>query len=579
MLVALHAGGGRNHAVEIATGGGKTKFALLVAWTLLHDRQRFPDYRRVMILVPPRKQLFKQWNEERDAFAGGELRCTVSVAKFNQKAIPPAGSDTLVVIDEFHHLRDDKAWGRTVRVLAGAARGRVLMSGTPFRDDGQAPSFSSLDLDGAVSCVYRYLYEQAMVDGVCRKLNAFDQDGEIRWKDGGLEYVHRLPERLPPRHDSQRFRTAIQVDGVDFHLAPLMLRKAVQKLRDLKERSPKAQGLILTANKLHADAVRQFMVSECHCRPSIVTGDTDNAQKEIQNFKKNALHMDWLISINMISEGTDIPNLVVMVYLTSVRTKMYMMQSVGRVLRRQADVDEGTAFVYFPGDQRVCAVFKEMAAASCGCCEADGSAEPSECTLEAAEDSPTFAEPDDAAGACAHASDRAKRRRTEDRLCFDDDASTDGEIDPAEEVWSPIAAGCVDDEDEDFRRLVEKSQRVRTGVSYEEIRRDVRRVLGMPELGGVNLEMSEEHQQSAMLRRVCEEVKKYVFRYKKKIPKEDLGEAIAYEYRKLVLRLLKRRDRLPSDRSARISELCVEDLKDILALSIPSRRTKLARLV
>ena len=53
----------------------------------------------------------------------------------------------------------------------------------------------------------------------------------------------------------------------------------------------------------------------------------------------------WLISINMISEGVDIPRLRVISYLTNITSEVYFHQVVGRALR-----GEGDAHVYILDD-------------------------------------------------------------------------------------------------------------------------------------------------------------------------------------------------------------------------------------
>ena len=44
----------------------------------------------------------------------------------------------------------------------------------------------------------------------------------------------------------------------------------------------------------------------------------------------------WIISVGMISEGTDIPRLQVCCHLSRIRTELHFRQVLGRILRRQA---------------------------------------------------------------------------------------------------------------------------------------------------------------------------------------------------------------------------------------------------
>jgi superfamily II DNA or RNA helicase len=59
----------------------------------------------------------------------------------------------------------------------------------------------------------------------------------------------------------------------------------------------------------------------------------------------------WLVAVNMVSEGVDVPRLVLAAYATVKRTDLFFRQAVGRVVRRRAD-DPGdlVATVFLPAD-------------------------------------------------------------------------------------------------------------------------------------------------------------------------------------------------------------------------------------
>lgn len=56
----------------------------------------------------------------------------------------------------------------------------------------------------------------------------------------------------------------------------------------------------------------------------------------------------WIVSIGMISEGTDIPRLFVCCHITTIRTELYFRQVLGRVLRLrvQDQSSEGYLFTF-----------------------------------------------------------------------------------------------------------------------------------------------------------------------------------------------------------------------------------------
>jgi hypothetical protein len=63
----------------------------------------------------------------------------------------------------------------------------------------------------------------------------------------------------------------------------------------------------------------------------LVSYHDPNAQGIIEKFKNE--NAPWIISIGMISEGTDIPRLQVCCHLSNVRTELYFRQVLGRILR------------------------------------------------------------------------------------------------------------------------------------------------------------------------------------------------------------------------------------------------------
>ncbi len=52
---------------------------------------------------------------------------------------------------------------------------------------------------------------------------------------------------------------------------------------------------------------------------------------EIERFRKNSTQ--WIVSVGMISEGTDIPRLQVCCHISSIKTELYFRQVLGRILR------------------------------------------------------------------------------------------------------------------------------------------------------------------------------------------------------------------------------------------------------
>ena len=67
--------------------------------------------------------------------------------------------------------------------------------------------------------------------------------------------------------------------------------------------------------------------------PWLVTSDTDKSHAVIQQFRNSAA--PWLISVGMVSEGTDIPRLQVCCHLSRICTELHFRQVLGRILRKR----------------------------------------------------------------------------------------------------------------------------------------------------------------------------------------------------------------------------------------------------
>lgn len=74
--------------------------------------------------------------------------------------------------------------------------------------------------------------------------------------------------------------------------------------------------------------------------------DDPEASKVIKAFAASS--QQWIIAVQMVAEGVDIPRLAVGVYASRVRTQMFFIQVVGRFVRMRGEEDETTARVFIP---------------------------------------------------------------------------------------------------------------------------------------------------------------------------------------------------------------------------------------
>jgi superfamily II DNA or RNA helicase len=256
---------------------------------------------------------------------------------------------TFVVLDEIHHAGELATWGAALRAAFERAQRRLALSGTPFRSDARAIPFVTYDENRRCAPDYVYGYGEAVADGVCRPLAFRLLDATLRWRVDEQQVIAAFADELEPQDDARRLRTAIDPATP---LLPQMLRDADALLSKARSVVPDAAGLVLCDNRAHARAVGALLRTIAGEKPVVVVSDELGAHTKIDKFARGAADSPrWLVAVNMVSEGVDVPRLVVAVYATVKRTDLFFRQAVGRIVRRRAqDPADVLATVFMPAD-------------------------------------------------------------------------------------------------------------------------------------------------------------------------------------------------------------------------------------
>jgi superfamily II DNA or RNA helicase len=87
-------------------------------------------------------------------------------------------------------------------------------------------------------------------------------------------------------------------------------------------------------------------------KPVVVVSDEPQAHARIDRFARGDANVPrWLIAVDMVSEGADVPRLVLAAYATVKRTDLFFRHAVGRLVRRRtSDRAELMATVFLPAD-------------------------------------------------------------------------------------------------------------------------------------------------------------------------------------------------------------------------------------
>jgi superfamily II DNA or RNA helicase len=356
-FLARHAAHDRPDFLLVATpGAGKT----LAACQAMRDAQQ-------IVVVCPTTALRAQWADAADRVglhldprwrnADGAWRTDVDgvVVTYQQVASAPdlfahhLARATFVVLDEVHHAGEAASWGTALRAAFDGAKHRLALSGTPFRSDARAIPFVRYDDERRCAPDFVYGYADAVRDEVCRPLAFRLLDATLRWRVDAQETIAAFADELEPTDDARRLRTAID-PGTP--LLPQMLRDADALLLKARAVIPDAAGLVLCDDRAHARATAALLRTISGEKPVVVVSDEPQAHTRIDRFAAgDATAPRWLVAVNMVSEGVDVPRLVVAAYATVKRTDLFFRQAVGRVVRRRpADPDDLVATVFLPAD-------------------------------------------------------------------------------------------------------------------------------------------------------------------------------------------------------------------------------------
>jgi superfamily II DNA or RNA helicase len=344
--------------LSAAPGAGKTIPSLVFARGLL----RAGVVRRVHVLCPT-TPLTRQWAEaagrlgvqlqpdaselrpprDFDGIVATYARAAASAGRWASQC----GRDTLVIADEAHHLGEELAWGDGFARAFGATRRWLLLSGTPFRSD-QSPIAGVRYEDGVAVPDYSYTYADAVRDGICRPVVFIPYDGTLSWQSGDDVIESSFDAILSGREASRRYRTAISTELADG--LPRILRAADERLGEVRAHGHRdAGGLVVTADGEHARRVAAVLSDVTGQAPTVVVHTDTRAAAKLRAFGRGRER--WLVAVNMVSEGVDIPRLRVGVYASAAKTPLVFRQVVGRFVRMLAGRPVEHSYLFLPADR------------------------------------------------------------------------------------------------------------------------------------------------------------------------------------------------------------------------------------
>ncbi len=273
----------------------------------------------------------------------------------------------LAIADEAHHLGvdpdepDGPVWGRTFLDLSSRARVRLGLTGTPFRADNLAFCAARRVRVEEQGQLVEQIHPDLSVEP--RELIAAGdvRPLEFRFQDGWVEHSQEgIPDReVSPLSAEQReswrarnLRRAIRLSDSS-SIAQQLLIRARKQLKKVRDKHPRAGGLVIARDIEHARAITLLLEEEGD-QVDLVHSQDPEAAARLSGFQ--AGQADWLVSIDMCAEGFDASRLRVVAYLTTVVTRSRFVQGITRAVRMCGEraglesIPREPSYVFAPAD-------------------------------------------------------------------------------------------------------------------------------------------------------------------------------------------------------------------------------------
>ena len=258
-----------------------------------------------------------------------------------------------VIFDEIHHcagsnIDNANAWGEQIILnIQDKAEYTLALTGTPWRSDAAPIVLSNyIQPSNKISCDYVYGLYEAITDDVCRipQIIAVDNNNISVTDDEETKTFNSfkclLSQSVIPYKDIIENEKVI-----DYVIA-----SAQKQLNKIRAVNSDAAGLIVASSVEHARQIATLMKDNFNEKSVVVTYRENDPTNIIQQFRHSK--SKWIISVGMISEGTNIPRLQVCCHLTNIKTEMHFRQILGRILRVTGSKNQ-EAVMYMPAEPKL----------------------------------------------------------------------------------------------------------------------------------------------------------------------------------------------------------------------------------
>jgi superfamily II DNA or RNA helicase len=258
-----------------------------------------------------------------------------------------------VIFDEIHHcagsnIDNANAWGEQIILnIQDKAKFTLALTGTPWRSDAAPIVLSNyMHPSKKISCDYVYGLSEAIKDDVCRvpQIIAIDNNN--------ISVVDDVETKIFSSFKSLLTESVVPYQEIIENEAVIkyVISSAHKKLSSIRTKNSDAAGLIVASSVEHARQISTLMKTSFNEDTVVVTYRESEPTSIIQQFR--GAQTKWIISVGMISEGTNIPRLQICCHLTNIKTEMHFRQILGRILRMTGSKNK-EAIMYMPAEPKL----------------------------------------------------------------------------------------------------------------------------------------------------------------------------------------------------------------------------------
>ncbi|OFK53696.1 type I restriction endonuclease subunit R [Globicatella sp. HMSC072A10] len=372
----------RRMLIAMATGTGKTRLALAIMYRLIKTKR----VRRILFLVD-RKSLGEQTaddlkdtkvdnlslsdiygvKEVTDRFPDDTTKIQISTVQgmvqrlFNQEdpeKIPSIGTYDFIIVDEAHRgynedreLSEDQLEYHDEKDYISQYRRVIDYFDADVLALTATPALHTTNIFGMP--IYSYSYTDAVVDGYLVDHNP-PYKFETELNRAGIT-IHKDEEITLWNPDEYEMDKALLEDDLHFDVAQFnkriinesFNRVICEALVDCIDPTEPGKTLVFAATDYHADMLVRLLREAYSSRGYEVTEDmimkitgaNHDSSADIRRFK-NEVYPNIVVTVDLLTTGINVPEIVNLVFVRKVRSRILYEQMLGRATRLCPEIDK-----------------------------------------------------------------------------------------------------------------------------------------------------------------------------------------------------------------------------------------------